>query len=110
MPVVEIRTYTLKANSGAAFYTCVRTRVLPILERRGVDVVAYGLSQHDSDAAYLIRRYGSLNEREQSHHAFYSSADWQTGPRNAILGHIAHYTDVVLEVDEETLAGLRCSR
>lgn len=110
MHVVEIRIYTFKAGSGPAFQTCVRANVLPIPERRGVDVVAYGLSRHDSDAAYLIRRYSSLDEREQSHHAFYSSVDWQKGPRNAILSHIAQYTDVVLEIDEQTLAGLRCSR
>lgn len=110
MDVVEIRTYTLKASSGAAFYTCVRAHVIPILERWGVDVVAYGLSRHDPDAAYLIRRYGSLDERERSHHAFYSSPEWQGGPRDAILSHITHYMDVVLLVDEQTLAGLRCSQ
>lgn len=110
MNCIEIRTYTLKANSGAEFYECTRTRVLPILERWGVDVVAYGISQHDANTAYLIRRYDSLDNRNKSHDAFYSSADWQDGPRSAILSHITHYLDIVLEIDEQTLAGLRCTR
>lgn len=105
--LIEVRTYTLKPGTGAAFAECVRTRVLPLLERSGTDVVAYGLSRHDPNTAYLIRGYASLAERERDQDAFYGSAAWRDGPRAAILDLIVHYADVVLEVDEQTLRRFR---
>ncbi len=107
MNIIEIRTYKLKPDSGARFYACFYTHVLPLLTKWGIDVVACGLSQHDPDAAYLIRNYDTLAEREGSQDAFYSSSEWREGPRRTVLGFITHYTDVVLEVDDPTLAGLR---
>jgi len=78
-----------------------------MLKRWNVDVVAYGPSRHDEDSYYLIRRYDSLAHREQSENAFYSSDEWRQGPREAIVALIENYTEVVLELDEATVQGLR---
>jgi len=78
-----------------------------MLKRWNVDVVTYGPSLHDEDSYYLIRRYDSLDQREESENAFYGSDEWRQGPREAILSLIENYTEIVLELDEVTVHGLR---
>jgi hypothetical protein len=38
---------------------------------------------------------------------YYSSDDWRQGPREQMLALMESYTDIVLELDETTLQGLR---
>ena len=71
------------------------------------DVVAHGPSLHDENTYYVIRRYDSLTQREQMEEAYYASDDWRRGPREAMLALIENYTDVVFELDEVTVQGLR---
>jgi hypothetical protein len=80
---------------------------MPLLKRWNIDVVAYGPSLHDENSYYLMRRYDSLAQREESENAFYSSDEWRQGPREAILALIESYTEIVLELDEPTIQGLR---
>jgi hypothetical protein len=53
--VVEIRTYKLLPGSGAGFHRLVVEQSVPMLERWGVDVLAYGPSLDDEDLYYLLR-------------------------------------------------------
>lgn len=94
--VIEIRTYKVHAGSGAAFHRTVVEQSLPMLERWGVDVVAFGPSLDDDDSYYLIRSYASLAERQRSQEAFYGSDEWRHGPREAIVSRIASDSSVVL--------------
>jgi len=73
-------------------------------------VVAHGPSLHDENTYYVIRCYDSLTQREQMEDAYYASDDWQQGPREAMLALIESYVDVILEVDEVTVNGLRSQR
>jgi hypothetical protein len=104
---VEIRSYNLKDGAREEFHRLFLTEALPMLARWKVDVVAYGPSPHDRTSYYLIRRYDSLAQREQSEEAFYGSDEWRKGPREAILALIETYTEIVLELDEVTVQGLR---
>jgi hypothetical protein len=94
--VVEIRTYKLKPGSGAAFHRLVVEESLPMLERWGVEVVAFGPSLDDEDSYVLIRAYLSLEERQRSQDAFYGSDEWRNGPREAIVSLIESDFSVVL--------------
>jgi hypothetical protein len=68
----------------------------------------YGPSLHDDDSYYLIRAYASLEDREQSQDAFYSSSgEWRGGPRQAILDCIESDTSVVIKMAVSTIDGLR---
>ena len=78
-----------------------------MLKRWNVDVVAFGPSLHDENSYYLIRHYDSLVHREESEDAFYGSDEWRQGPREAIIALIESYTEIVLELDEVTVRGLR---
>ncbi|MBK9747891.1 MAG: NIPSNAP family protein [Chloroflexi bacterium] len=104
---LEIRSYTLKAGTRAAFHTLFVDQSLPMLQRWRVDVVAYGPSLHDEDSYYLMRAYASLEDRQESQDAFYGSAEWREGPRAGIIALIQDMTSFVIAVDDQTLAGLR---
>ncbi len=106
---VEIRSYNLKPGTREEFHRLVVERSYPMLKRWAVDVVAFGPSPHDEDSYYLIRAYGSLAERRASHDAFYASAEWREGPREAILALIESDTSIVIEMDESTIDALRAT-
>jgi hypothetical protein len=105
--VVEIRSYNLKPGRRAEFHRLVVEHSIPMLERWQVEVVAFGPSPHDEDSYYLIRAYAGLQERQRSQDAFYGSDEWRQGPRQAIVDCIESDTSVVLELDPETIDGLR---
>lgn len=104
---IEIRSYNLKDGARDKFHRLLVTQSLPMLKRWNVDVVAYGPSPHDQNSYYLIRRYDSLAQRQKSQDDFYGSDEWRQGPREAIIALIENYTEIVIELDEATIQGLR---
>jgi len=104
---VEIRSYNLKPGTHAEFHRLFLEEALPLLKRWNFDVVAHGPSLHDENMYYVIRRYDSLAQREQMEDGYYASDDWRKGPREAMLALIESYVDIVLELDEVTVQGLR---
>ena len=78
-----------------------------MLKRWGVDVVAFGPSSHDEVSYYLIRAYDSLEHHQSSQDAFYGSAEWRDGPREAIVSLIDNHSSFVLEMDSSTVDALR---
>ena len=105
--VIEIRVYTLKSGARERFHDLFVRQSLPLLERHGIDVVAYGPSVHDADSYYLVRAFASLSERTRGEEAFYASKEWTDGPREAVLAAIETYSTAVVEVDAPTLRALR---
>jgi len=105
--VIEIRTYRLRAGSGSEFHRLVVEESLPMLERWGVEVVAFGPSLDDKDSYYLIRAYPSVAELERSQDSFYGSDEWRHGPREAIVSRIESDISVMLPApSSDDLAGL----
>jgi len=105
--IVEIRSYNLEPGTRDRFHTLFVREALPMLQRWKIDVVAYGPSLHDADSYYLMRGFPSVEGRQRSEDAFYSSAAWRQGPRDAILACIKSYTTVVVSLDDEALRALR---
>lgn len=105
--LVEIRSYRLRPGAYPEFARLFHAAALPLLDDRGLDVVAFGRSLDDPDAAFLIRAFADLEERRVTEDAFYGTDAWRSGPREAILACIETYTDTVLDLDEATVAGLR---
>jgi hypothetical protein len=97
--VVEIRSYRLKPGSGPAFHRLVVEQSMPMLERRGVDVIAFGPSLDDDDLYFLIRGYASVAELQRSQDAFYGSDEWRHGPREAIVSLIESDISVVIPAE-----------
>ncbi|MCI0609552.1 MAG: NIPSNAP family protein [Anaerolineae bacterium] len=104
---IEIRSLNLKPGTREEFHRLYIEEALPLLKRWDFDVVAHGPSLYDENSYYVIRRFDSLAQREQMEDAYYASDDWRKGPREAMLALIENYTDIVLELDEVTVQGLR---
>ncbi|HJV21453.1 MAG TPA: hypothetical protein VJ570_02100 [Holophagaceae bacterium] len=105
--VVEIRTYRLKVGVRPAFHALMEGESLPLVRAWGMDVVACGPCREDADAYVLIRAYDDVALLRASQEAFYGSAAWKQGPREAVLAGIESYLSVVLELDEAGIDALR---
>jgi ketosteroid isomerase-like protein len=105
--IVEIRSYNLKPGTRDRFHALFVSTSLPMLRRWKVNVVAFGPSAHDNDSWFLMRGFPSLDARQKSEDAFYSSEEWIKGPREAVLADIVSYTTVIITIDRATLSGLR---
>ena len=77
-PVLDLRTYRLGPDGRIVFDRILRNDVLPLLESRGIDVVAYGPSLIDEHHYYLARAFPSEAERDRQLSSFYGSDEWQT--------------------------------
>jgi hypothetical protein len=104
--LIEIRSYKLKAGEAAAFHEAVVKTVMPML-RDAMDVVAHGPSAHEPDTYFLIRAYADLADLESQQAAFYGSAAWREGPRNAIVPRIESYLNTVLWLSPEAVDDMR---
>lgn len=105
--IIEIRSINLKPGRREEFRRLYIEVALPLLKSWNFDVVAHGPSLHDENSYYVIRRYDNLTQREQMEDAYYASDDWRKGPREALLALMESYTDIVLELEEVTVQGLR---
>ena len=77
--ITEIRIYKLKENSANLFNTVFTQESLPMMKRWEIDVVDYGFSLIDKDSFYLIRNYGSIEQRKEVRMHF-------TGAMNGRMG------------------------
>ena len=105
--LLEVRSYQLRAGTRAEFHQRFERESLPLLEKAGIDVVAYGPSLHDEDSYYLMRAFRDLEVRTRQEDTFYNSAAWRDGPRSAVMAAIVTYTTAVVGVDADTLRGVR---
>lgn len=107
--LIEIRSYKLKPGSGAEFHDLVAHQSVPLLAQSEMDVVAFGQSEHDADAYYLIRAFESLDHLRASQDAFYTSPAWRQGPREAIVSLIEEDSNAVLWLCVEAISAIRLS-
>ncbi len=106
MPVLEIRSYVLKPGVRDQFHQVFEQKVMAQLADVGIQVVRYGPSLHDDLSYVLIRAFASMEELQEQEDRFYGSSLWRDGYRAAVLGMIASYQDVVLELDQSVVAAL----
>jgi hypothetical protein len=94
--VVEILQYRLQAGSGERFHHIMQHDSVPLHRAAGITVLEYGVSLHDPDAYYLMRRFDGMVEMEQVLQNFYRSQAWLEGPRTEIVALIEESHRVVL--------------
>jgi hypothetical protein len=97
--VIEILTLDVKPGRRDEFHQVYETRSLPLLKKWKFKLIAYGPSLHDANSFYVIRAFKSLEDREKSEDAFYSSDDWRQGPRKAIMGLVDHFAYAVVPAE-----------
>lgn len=105
--LIEIRTYRLKPGTLEAFHQAVHERAVPMLRSKGMDVVAYGRSDHEEESYYLVRAYESREALEAEQAAFYGSPEWRDGPRGALVDRIETYLNTLLWVSRDAVESMR---
>ena len=83
--LVEIRSYALMPGTASEFHSLVTSSAVPMVRAWGMDVVAFGPSEHDPNAYFLVRAYDSLAHLTSPQNAFYSSDPWLKGPREPLV-------------------------
>jgi quinol monooxygenase YgiN len=105
--LLEIRTYRLKPGTLEAFHAAMRDVSAPMLRRSGMDVVAYGRSNHEEESYFLVRAYKDRAALESEQSAFYTSAEWTQGPRSMLVDKIDTYVNTLLWCSEEGVEAMR---
>ena len=97
--VIEILIFDLKPGTRDTFHQLSITESLPLLKKWEIEVVAHGPSQHDENSYYVIRSFKSLEDMQKDKDTFYSSDDWQQGPKTAILAMIKNMATIVIPTE-----------
>jgi NIPSNAP len=108
--ILEIRTYRLHPGTREEFLRAMTEEAIPLLRKVGIDVVATGPSQYAEDGheeAFLMRAFDSVEQLQEQEDAFYSSAAWLEGPREAIVTPIVQYHSIAMETSAAVVEGLR---
>lgn len=105
--LIEVRTYRLKPETSVRFQRAMLERALPMLRERGMDVVAFGRSQHEHESWYLIRAYRDHADLVAQQDAFYGSPAWREGPRAEVIDCIADYLNTLLWLSDAAIDELR---
>jgi len=105
--LIEIRSYRLRPDTAARFQDAMRTRALPMLREHGMDVVAFGRSEHEHESWFLIRAYRDHADLIAQQDAFYGSPAWREGPRAGIVACIEDYLNTLLWLSDAAIEELR---
>lgn len=106
MRLVEIRTYKLKPGTAERFVAAFQD-ALPLVRESGMDVVAFGRSDHEHESFYLVRAYKDRAHLEAQQDAFYSSDAWRQGPREPLIACLDDYLNTLLWLSEQGVEDLR---
>ena len=108
MKLIEVRTYKLKPDCAERFVAAVRV-ALPLVRASGMDVVAFGRSDHEQESFFLIRAFASREQLVAQQDAFYGSAVWREGPRATLVDCLDSYLNTLLSVPAEAVEALRAN-
>ncbi|MFG6462727.1 NIPSNAP family protein [Roseateles sp. DXS20W] len=108
MKLIEVRTYRLRPGCAERFVTAVRA-ALPLVRASGMDVVAFGRSDHEEESFFLIRAFDSREQLVARQDAFYGSAVWREGPRQALVDCLDTYLNTLLWLPEAAVDSLRAN-
>jgi quinol monooxygenase YgiN len=105
--LLEIRTYRLRPGTIDDFHAAMHSSAVPMLRGAGMDVVAYGRSDHEEETYFLIRAYDSREALDAEQGRFYGSEAWRQGPREALVSRIETYVNTLLWASPEAVESLR---
>jgi hypothetical protein len=108
MKLVEVRTYRLQPDCAERFVAAVRL-ALPLVSASGMDVVAFGRSDHEEPSFFLIRAYRDRAQLVEQQDAFYGSTIWREGPRQALIDCLDTYLNTLLWLPDEAVDALRAN-
>ncbi len=108
MKLIEVRTYRLKPGSAETFIAAVK-QALPLVRASGMDVIAFGRSDHEQESFFLIRAYADREHLVAQQDAFYGSTIWREGPRQALVDCLDTYLNTLLWLPDAAVDALRAN-
>ena len=108
MKLIEVRTYRLKPDCADRFIAAART-TLPLVRASGMDVVAFGRSDHEEESFFLIRAFDSREQLVAQQDAFYGSDVWRQGPRTKLVDCLDTYLNTLLWLPADAVEALRAN-
>lgn len=108
MKLIEVRSYRLKPGCAERFVAAVRT-ALPLVRASGMDVVAFGRSDHEEESFFLIRAFDNRGQLVAQQDAFYGSDVWRQGPREELVGCLDTHLNTLLWLPAEAVEALRAN-
>lgn len=103
--VVEMRTYKLKPGKRAKFLRIFRARSIPSHDEIGMKIVGPFLSIEEPDTFFFMRIFPDLESRDGMKSRFYDGALWKNELENILMPMIEKYDVVLVEDEENVLAG-----
>ena len=107
--LIEIRTYRLKPDTNDRFHEAMRDRAVPFIRSKGMDVVAFGASDHEEQTYFLVRAYADRSALETEQSEFYGSTKWRDGPRRELIEHIDSYVNTLITLSDDAIESIRNS-
>ena len=95
-PVLDLRTYRLVPDGRQVFDRIFRDEVLPMLQARDIEVVAYGPSLVDDHHYYLARAFPSEAERDRQLSSFYGSEEWRRDYAETVASIVETFHHLVI--------------
>lgn len=108
MKLIEVRTYRLKPGCAERFVAAVQV-ALPLVRASGMDVVAFGRSDHEHESFHLVRAFDSREQLVAQQDAFYGSAIWREGPRAELVDCLDDYLNTLLWLPADAVEALRAN-
>ena len=102
-PLIEMRTYRLKAGRRKEFLDVFRAKTVPAHHAIGMKVIGPFLSVDDPDVFFWMRVFPDARAREPMRAAFYEGSLWKEELEAQLLPLLETY-DVVLVEDDLGIA------
>lgn len=104
---VELRIYKIHHGRRSQFEYSMRTVVLPMFRRQGINIVHHGPSAHDKDSYFLIRAYPSIADRKQKLNAVFGDEEWLMHHESYIMDMINIISTAMFPADEGLIRKLK---
>lgn len=108
--VIEVRTYSLRENSGETFAQIMANKAVPMMTAAGLKVVFSGACVAEPNTYLLVRAFDSLQSRQRQKSAFYGSREWKDGVEDEVMRCIDTYLTAVMELTADVAEALSWSR
>lgn len=104
---VELRLFRLHPGNRERFAARFADQLLPLHQRHGIKVVAWGPSLHDQDSFYVVRAHPSVEARQEAMDAMLGSDEWLMDQEETVLEMIESYNTCVVEASDILIEAIR---
>ena len=94
--LLEMRLFKLRPGTRPEFDRISREGTIPMMRRYGINVVDFGPMLNDEDGYFLLRAFGSEQDRVEKSQAIYATAEWEENYDAPVTSMIADYRTAVI--------------